>query len=161
MTPRAALAASLPQAAQAFLSPHIDPADAFISWHAGLTPAQARSRARNSARGLGTSWPDRLPHGALIDPKEIAEIQQQCGLRALSPDEIIEAVEQAEAVLGGPEAALRLAQADTREVDTLALSKGCGISRRRAQQIKKARGDLAKRQLPLFICGEDEEGSAK
>lgn len=157
MIPRVRLEAALSPVAQAFLSKFIDPAEAWLAEHDGLTPAQARSRARNAARSLGKSWPDHLPPSALIDPAEALEIQQKCGLYGLSPLEILEAVEQAEMALGGPAAALRLAAADVRDVDTQAMSAACGITRRRAQQIKRERVDLAERQFSLF-CGEDEEG---
>lgn len=162
MIPRATLESALPAQARKYLGKYIDPADAFLFWSEGLTPQQARSRARNSARSLGSSWPDHLPAHAIIKHEEAFEVQQQCGLHGVSPLEILEAVEAAEMALGGQDAALRLAAAAAREVDARAHSLACGITQRRAQQIKKSRVDLAALQIPLFDCKEEgEEGGEK
>lgn len=155
---RAALIQALPPAARAMCrSKYIDPADAFIAHTLGKTPEQARSKARNARRSFGQSWPDHLPAHALLDPAELLEIQHSCGLHALAPDEILEAVEAATAAIGGDDAARLLAQADLREVDTKALAAVSRVTQRRAQQIKREKVDLAERQMPLWDDGEDVE----
>lgn len=145
------LVAALPPVARSYLSKHIDPADAWIASAEGLLKKQARSRARNAARSLGSSWPDRLPGTALIDPSEVAEIQASCGLHAIPPDEILEAIEVAGAVLAREGAAWMLAQVDVEEIDTALLADVSKITRRRAQQLKSKRLALAQAgQLSLL-----------
>lgn len=144
------LVAALPPVARSYLSKHIDPADAWIASAEGLFKKQARSRARNAARSLGSSWPDRLPGTALIDPSEVAEIRHSCGLHALAPDEILEGLEAVAAALARKDAASLLAQASAREIDTAQLADVSKITQRRAQQIKARRVVLATAQMPLF-----------
>lgn len=151
------LVAALGPVAKSFLSRHIDPADAWLAAAEGLLHKQARSRARNAARSLGSSWPDRLSPDRLLDPAEMLETQHLCGLHAISPPELLEAVEAADGALNAADAAQRLAQADAREVDSRALAAVLGITQRRAQQIKAQRVDLAERQMPLFGNEEDAE----
>ncbi|MGE0069139.1 MAG: hypothetical protein AB7S67_02815 [Thiomonas sp.] len=152
------MVAALGPVARSYLSKYIDPADAWLAEQEGLFHKQARSRARNAARCLGGSWPDRLPAGALIDPAEAAETQHSCGFHALAPDQILEALEAGIAALGGADGARMLAQADAREVDTRALADMSGLTQRRARQIKSLRVARAAVQMPLFTGEGDEEG---
>lgn len=154
MTPRAALIAALPREAQSMCqNGYIDPADAFISWATGLTPAQARSRARNSARSLGQGWPDRA---ALCDTEAI----EFSGVFGDDPLQILLACEAAESALAARDAAkrLRLRLADLTDADTAKLADVFHLTKRRAQQIKAAALAAAGAgQLDLF-CEEEEEG---
>ncbi len=133
---RAALLAALPQAARPYLGHGVDPAGAWLAWHDGLTPAQARSQARNSARCLGSSWPDRLPPGALI---ELADAPQAGG----DPLTLLVAEEAARAALVEGAAPARLAVADSLDLDTRRLADMHRLTRRRAQQLKAQRVALA------------------
>lgn len=152
------LVAALGPVARSYLSKYVDPADAWLAAQDGLFTKQARSRARNAARSLGSSWPDRLPVSTLIDPSDLLETQQECGFHALAPDAILEAVEAGIAALGGADAARLLAQADACEVDTRALADMSRLTQRRARQIKARRVALAECQMPLFTGEGDEEG---
>lgn len=149
MTP-ARLVAALPPAASQYLSKYIDPGDAYIAACEGLFTKQARSRARNARRSMGSSWPDRLPAGVLIDPEEWHEIQHSHGFHALDPLEILLAAEAAAEALAAPGAAGRLTQADIHETDTSAMSDVFKITQRRAQQIKAQREVQAGAQMVLF-----------
>lgn len=148
MTPRT-LAAALPPKAARYLSRYIDPAAAFLAYHDGLTVGQAHSRARNAARSLGTSWPDRMAAGDLIDPIELLECLQECGLYGADPSEILEDCERVQAWIDAADAPQRLLLADWRDADTRALADVLHVTQRRAQQIVKraleqggAQGDL-------------------
>uniref|UniRef100_D5X4Y6 ATPase central domain-containing protein n=1 Tax=Thiomonas intermedia (strain K12) TaxID=75379 RepID=D5X4Y6_THIK1 len=153
MTP-AALIAALPPAARPYIAAGLDPAAAYIALHDGLTVRQARSRARNDARSLGASWPDRLPAAALADAPDLEN------LPAADPLEMQQAVDAALAALAAPGAAAALHRADLAECDTAAHAAACGITQRRAQQIRREHLDLAERQMPLFDdLSDDEEGA--
>lgn len=135
---RAALIAALPPAAQALCyAAHIDAADAFLAHHDGLTPKQAASRARNEARSLGKSWPDRLPASAIVDHCEALEIQQNCGLYGADPLDLLIAKEAATAACAAEDAAAVAVAADWAEADSRALADVFKLTRRRVQQIKK------------------------
>ncbi|MGE0107962.1 MAG: hypothetical protein AB7S53_13430 [Thiomonas sp.] len=153
MTPRAALLAALPPAAQALASAaRLDAADAYIAHACGLTAAQAASRARNAARSLGQSWPDRVP---VYDVETI----DFSGIFDADPMAILLAIEAAEAAIAAPGAAQRLSAAAVTEVDTDALARRDGITRRRAQQIKKATlAEVESGQLDLFGADDEEKG---
>lgn len=144
MTP-AAIRAALPPEARKYLSRYIDPAEAFISLRDGLTQKQARSRARNLARPLGSSWPDRAPVVSLQDLDLHGENQG-------GPLEILLAREAASAALTAPAAARRLAVCEAGEIDTAQLADMFKITQRRAQQIKAKKIDEAEagRQGVLF-----------
>ncbi|MDE2268586.1 MAG: hypothetical protein KGL33_06180 [Betaproteobacteria bacterium] len=134
---RAALLDSLPPAARAMCYfKYIDAADAFISWCDGLTPSQARSRARNAARPMGSSWPDRACVVSLQDIDFQGENQDD-------PLEILLAREAAAAALAARDAGQRLALAAARETDTAQLADMFKITQRRAQQIKAKKIDEA------------------
>jgi hypothetical protein len=143
------MAAVLPVRAAAYLSRYIDPADAFLAHHDGLTVEQAHSHARNAARPLGTSWPDRIQTGDLVDPDDLLESLQACGLYGADPREIIEVCERVQARLDAANAPQTLLAADWRDADPAALADLFRVTQRRAQQIVKkaleqggAQGDL-------------------
>lgn len=114
----------------------LDPADAFIAAADGLTPAQARSRARNGARNLGASWPDRYEYHSIDEP-EVRFVADRSFFGS-DPALICQARQSAELALAARDAARRLAEADLDEQDTAALAARRGITRRRAQQIRRA-----------------------
>ena len=152
MTPRAALIAALPREAQSMCqNGYIDPADAFISWASGLTPAQAASRARNARRRMGTSWPDRCA----VDDIDLEGVSSESSISFSDPIAILLAKEAAESALAAPDAALRLRQADLTDADTAKLADVFRFTQRRAQQIKSAALAAAADQLELFK--DDEE----
>lgn len=118
----------------------IDPADAWLAWQDDLTTPQARGRARNTARPLGSSWPDHLPAGALAAPLQI-----------------LEACESVRTLLNAQNAPQKLLGAAWCEADTRAMADMFGMTHRRAQKIKKKWVDWSARRQDLF-GDEDEEG---
>lgn len=133
------LAAALPEEARAIYFEArgwLDAADAFLSAADGLTPAQARSRARNTARNLGASWPERYEYNSIDDPE--ARSVADRSLFGSDPALLYEAREAAALALAARNAALRLAQADLDELDTASLAARLRVTRRRAQQILRA-----------------------
>lgn len=144
------MAAALTGGAVTYLSRYIDAADAFLAHADGLTVEQAHSRTRNARRPLGTSWPDRVPTGDLIDPVELRERLQACGLYSADPREIVEVCEAVKARLDAADAPQRLLLADWRGADTRALADALKVTQRRAQQIKKEGIDRANGQMDLF-----------
>jgi len=133
------MAAALPPAAAKYLGSYIGPADAFIAYMDGLTVAQARSRARNAARSFGSSWPDRMPSGALVDPTEMRETQRMCGPRGVDPFDFLCAIEAAREVMEADGAAQRLRMADMADADTRDMSDMFRLTQRLAQQVLAAR----------------------
>lgn len=83
----------------------LDPADSYIAWADGLTPTQARSRARNANRSFGTSWPDHLQGHDVTDLAEANEIQHQCGLHSTNPLDLLEALESVHRAMTARDAA--------------------------------------------------------
>ncbi|HPA06189.1 MAG TPA: hypothetical protein PLB67_17290 [Candidatus Hydrogenedentes bacterium] len=136
------LAAALPEEARAIYFEArgwLDAADAFLAARDGLTPDQARSRARNAARNLGASWPDRYEYHS-IDDREVRSVADRSFFGS-DPGLIFEARQSAELALAARDAARRLAEADLAdlgELDTADLAARRGITRRRAQQIRRA-----------------------
>lgn len=133
------LVAALPENARAIYFESrgwLDAADAFIAAADGLTPARARSRARNAARNLGASWPDRYEYHS-IDDREVRSVADRSFFGS-DPGLIFEARQSAELALAARDAARRLAEADLGELDTADLAARRGITRRRAQQIRRA-----------------------
>ncbi len=144
---RARMLEALPPSARAMVDlKYIDPADAYIAHATGKTEEQARSRARNAARPLGSSWPDRLAKSALVDVKDWRETQHLCGLLGTDPALLVEAEEAAAAALDDPEAHQELALADLREADARDMADVFRITQSRAQKIKKERVDLTEMQ---------------
>lgn len=133
------LVAALPENARAIYFESrgwLDAADAFIASVDGLTPRQARSRARNTARNLGASWPERYEYHSIDDPE--ARSVADRSLFGSDPALLYEAREAAALALAARDAARRLAEADLAEQDTAALAARRGVTRRRAQQIRRA-----------------------
>lgn len=137
---------------------YVDAADAFLANSAKLTPKQAKSRARNAERSLGTSWPDRMPAGALVDVDDPLETPRSRGVYGADPCELIAAIEAAEAVFDADLAGEALLAADLREADTSAHARACGVGLRMAQITIKAQRESRKVQPDLFEQGEDDEG---
>jgi hypothetical protein len=145
------MAAALPGGAAKYLSEYIDPADAFIAWHDGLTVKQAHSKVRNAARSFGASWPDRLPMRA-----DCPDLQAQW---AADPLDVLCAIQAAEDALGADGAGDALHAASIAEADTRHMADMFGLTQRRAQQIKKQQIEIARRQRDLF--SDDDQGGAK
>lgn len=133
------LAAALPENARAIYFEArgwLDAADAFLSAADGLTPAQARSRARNAARNLGASWPDRYEYHSVDDP-EVRSVADRSFFGS-DPALVCEAREAAALALAARDAARRLARADLAELSTAAVAASLRVTRRRAQQLVRA-----------------------
>jgi hypothetical protein len=140
---------------------YIDPAEAFLAEHDGLTVKKARQRARNAARSLGSSWPGTLAATARIDPEDPEETQQNRGLYGLGPLEMLAALDAvAEAIDAAQEdkTRARLIAAALREAETRQIADVFHVTQRRAQQIKKKQVEDAidSQQFALFE-GEEEE----
>lgn len=145
---RAALLDALPPAARAMCDfEYIDAADAFLAWADGLTPAQARSRARNAARAGGNwSWPDRVDFYSL----DCAETTQSSGLHGADPLDLIAARQAAESALAGPQTQAELHRDDLQNMDTRRAADVFRLTQRRMQQIKKNSLNQAEIQGVLF-----------
>lgn len=128
------LIAALPATAHRYVSCGLDPADAFLALCDGLSPKQARSRARNLARAGGRSWPDRLPPHAVVDLSDAEHISRDDA----DPLHLLLAREVAQEAMDAADADAALYAAELAEVDTLAISAAFHLTRRRAQQIKAA-----------------------
>ena len=139
---------------------YVDAADAWLANATKLSPKQAKSRARNAERSLGTSWPDRMPAGALVDVDDPLETPRSLGVYGADPCELIAAIEAAEAVFDADLAAAALLTADLNDADTAAHAKACGVGLRMAQISIKAQKEMRKVQLDLFEQS-DEEGGVK
>ena len=139
---------------------YVDAADAFLANSAKLTPKQAKSRARNAARCLGKSWPDRMPDGALVDVDDPLETPSSSGIYGADPMVLIAAIEAAQAVFDAGLAGSLLLKADLQEADTEAHARACGVGLRMAQISIKTQRELRKVQRDLFEQS-DEEGGAK
>ncbi len=137
---------------------YVDAADAFLANSAKLTQKQAESRARNAARCLGKSWPDRMPAGALVDVDDPLETPSSSGVFGADPAALIAALEAAEAVFDAGLAGEALLTADLCEADTAAHARACGVGLRMAQISLKAQLEARKVQLDLFEAEEDEGG---
>jgi len=148
MTP-ARLLAALPSAAQALAAAAcLDPAAAFLAAHDGLTAEQARSRARNVRRSLGSSWPDRVPLCGLED-------LDFAGIFTADPLDALLAAEAVQAALDAPGSEQRLAAAALRDIDTRQLADRDHITMRRVQQLRAQVLTLCEAgQLALFQEGE-------
>lgn len=146
---RAALLDSLPPAARAMCDfKYIDAADAFLAWADGLTPAQARSRARNAARAGGNwSWPDRVDFYSI----DSAETTQTCCLHGADPFDLIAARQAAESALAAPQAQAELHRDDLQNLDTRRTADVFRLTRRRAQQLKAQRLALAQAGQGVLI----------
>ena len=109
---------------------YVDAADAWLANATKLSPKQAKSRARNAERSLGTSWPDRMPAGALVDVDDPLETPRSLGVYGADPCELIAAIEAAEAVFDADLAAAALLTADLNDADTAAHARACGVGLR-------------------------------
>jgi hypothetical protein len=153
---------ALPAAARAMVdNKYIDPAAGFLAMNDGLTLEEACSRARNEARSLGSSWPDKLWSGALVDAEEIQKNLENHGIWGADPLQILEAVEAAACAIKAVQddkTRARAAAAEIREADTHELATVFGVTQRRAQQIKKKQLEDAidSQQFVLFEEGEEE-----
>jgi hypothetical protein len=136
MTPRARMLEALSPAARAMVGEHLDPADAWLAEHDGLTAAQAKSRARNSRR-LGRKWPDAAASLVLLDIEDCENLIQPNGFFGICPLQILEAIEAAAAALDANDAAKKLEEVGLVETCTIRAGRALGITNRRAQQIKK------------------------
>lgn len=145
------MAASLPQEARQYLNKYIDPADAFLAWTDGLTQKQARSRARNAARALGSSWPDRLPTTAIDDCEVLQSHQVEDPAALLEALEIASSVHREELEAAGVAALLdSISHAPGAD-----LARNLGLTHRRGQQIRAAqRRALEAGQQDLFAKDE-------
>lgn len=161
MTPRARMLEALSPAARAMVGEYIDPAEAWLAEHDGLTLKKARELARNAERSLGSSWPDTLLAHARIDPEDPEETQQNRGLYGLDPLEMLAALEAVGAAIDAAQAdetRARLAAAALREADTREMADVFGVTQRRAQQIKKKQiADAIDSQQFMLFEGEEEE----
>lgn len=148
---RAALIQALPPGAQALAAAaRLDAADALIAFHDGLTPSQAASRARNARRSFGQSWPDRAP---LVDLQWV----DFDGVLEADPLDHLLAEEAVAEALSRPDAARRLWLDDLQAADTSSMADVFNLTRRRAQQIKKAALQATEAgQADLFGGDEDE-----
>ena len=138
---------------------YLDAADAFIANAKKLTPKQAESRARNAARCLGKSWPDRLPAGARVDVDDPIETPRSSGIFGADPMVLIAAIEAAQAVFDADLATSLLLTADIQEANTAAHARACGVGLRMAQISIKEQRELRKVQMDLFEAEEDEGGA--
>lgn len=126
---------------------YIDAADAFLAWADGLTPAQARSRARNAARAGGNwSWPDRVDFYSL----DRIETTQSSGLHGADPLDLIAARQAAESALAEPETQAAMHRDDLQNLDTRRAADVLKITQRRVQQLRRERLRFLARQGVLL-----------
>lgn len=134
---RAAMMEVLSPAAREMVDEYIDPADAFLASHDGLTAAQANNRARN-ARRFGRNWPDASKaRWSFVDVGDCENLIESRGFFGICPLQILEALEAAAAALDAADAGKKLEEAGIIETCTLRAGRALGITNRRAQQIKK------------------------
>jgi hypothetical protein len=158
------LVAALPPAAQAIYASargHIDPADAFLAAHDGLTSKKARSDARNARRSYGRSWPDRFCFSERDVEEQSAGLDDDDAGQAdpLEIDPLAEplswllAVERVEAAMAESESGGD-AELDTPHMQSLTIAKRDRITPRRARQdLQKKREARAQGQGDLFGFG--------
>lgn len=148
-----ALVEALPAAARAIFEAgggFLDPADAFLAAADGLTPKQARSRARNDARWLGGSFPDQLPPGARADVAEVSGLAGGGQLHFMDPQEIVALLELC---ARAPQRAARGygLEDDWREASLADLARRHGRTLRTAQLARlRALDAIARGQQDLF-----------
>lgn len=134
---RARMLEALNPTARGMVGEYLDPADAWLAQHDGLTASQANSRARN-ARRLGRKWPDAAAAAfVLLDVGDCENLVQPSGFFGICPLQILEAIEAAAAALDADDASKKLEEAGLVETCTLRAGRALGITNRRAQQIKK------------------------
>ena len=157
MTPRARMLEALSPAARAMVGEYIDPAEAWLAAHDGLTAAKANNRARN-ARRFGRNWPDASKaRWSFVDVGDCENLIQPSGFFGICPLQILEAIEAAEAALDSDDALQNLDQATAQEISTDRAGAALGLSKRRAEQMKKA---ALKMSNPLEFWANQIQSSA-
>lgn len=161
MTRAAMMEVLSPAAREMVDGKYIDEAEAWLAEHDGIEYEKACQRARNAERSLGSSWPDTLPDSARIDPEAPLNTQPSQSLYALDPLEMLIAVEAVAEAIDAARAdktRARLIAASLREADTRQIAEAFGLTKRRAQQLKKKQiaDAIDSQQFALFEGGEEE-----